>query len=170
MGYGTYFTMCIRKVEETDKTMMDVVRALAEISTYDWMVNIEACDFYTGELKERDEYNGGDKALTNKEFTIEYALTDIVKLNSDEYISWYDHDADMRQLAKMFPEFSFTLEGEGEDRFDWWLTYYHGKIRRACEAMVMSPWETMSMALGGETDEDIRKDLRKHYLHYNGEV
>lgn len=39
---------------------------------------------------------------------------------------WYDHREDMMQLAKAFPNFYFTLYGEGEDRADIWIEQYHG--------------------------------------------
>jgi len=39
---------------------------------------------------------------------------------------WYDHDKDMCQLSSEFPEFLFTLSGEGEESGDLWVTYYAG--------------------------------------------
>jgi len=39
---------------------------------------------------------------------------------------WYEHDSDMKELSKQFPEVLFTLTGEGEDTGDVWRTWYRG--------------------------------------------
>ena len=39
-------------------------------------------------------------------------------------IKWYEHDEDMRQISKAYPNYVFKLEGNGEDRDDTWIHYY----------------------------------------------
>lgn len=42
---------------------------------------------------------------------------------------WYEHQEDMINLSKQFPEVLFILSGEGEDREDNWREYYrNGKV------------------------------------------
>lgn len=45
---------------------------------------------------------------------------------------WYEHQEDMKELAKKFPTATFVLHGEGEEQGDIWEEMYHGKdkIRR----------------------------------------
>lgn len=38
---------------------------------------------------------------------------------------WYDHDEDMIELSKRFPDYTFILEGEGEENGDLWRNVYH---------------------------------------------
>lgn len=47
---------------------------------------------------------------------------------------WYNWEEDMKTIAKLFPNVHFTLEGEGEEREDWWIAEFYGNrscIRRA---------------------------------------
>ena len=39
---------------------------------------------------------------------------------------WYDHENDMKKLAKLFPDLYFTLEGKGEEVTDIWVKQFHG--------------------------------------------
>lgn len=38
---------------------------------------------------------------------------------------WYDHEEDVLALSNEFPEYTFILEGEGEDHYDTWRMIYH---------------------------------------------
>lgn len=44
--------------------------------------------------------------------TFDHCLSDSLK--------WYRHEEDLVELSKEFPEVTFLLEGEGEDRDDMW--------------------------------------------------
>ena len=37
---------------------------------------------------------------------------------------WYEHHEDMTALSQAFPDITFRVEGEGEDRYDNWVEYY----------------------------------------------
>ena len=42
---------------------------------------------------------------------------------------WYDHDEDLIELSKRFPDYTFILEGEGEENDDLWRAiYYDGQM------------------------------------------
>ena len=44
---------------------------------------------------------------------------------------WYEHDEDMVKLSIRFPDYTFILEGEGEENGDLWRTIYHdGQLER----------------------------------------
>lgn len=43
---------------------------------------------------------------------------------------WYDHDKDMIQLSKEFPDVTFYLEGNGEEQGDVWKAIFkNGKSK-----------------------------------------
>jgi hypothetical protein len=46
--------------------------------------------------------------------------------SSGEGCSWYEHEADLRNLSRQFPESLFVLHGEGEEREDVWDAYFKG--------------------------------------------
>lgn len=57
------------------------------------------------------------------------ALTDISSYEWDsslEYsgIKWYNWHHDMIELSKRYPDFIFTLDGDGEESGDIWRYYY----------------------------------------------
>ena len=39
-------------------------------------------------------------------------------------LKWYDHDKNMLEISKLYPDTVFRLEGDGEDRDDRWMRYY----------------------------------------------
>ena len=45
-------------------------------------------------------------------------------LMNDSY-KWYTHSYDMLELSKRFPDVFFELEGDGEERDDFWKEYYY---------------------------------------------
>lgn len=55
----------------------------------------------------------------------------------DEWNKWYDHDEEMLELSKQFPETVFCLEGEGEESGDIWRTYYKNGKAQHCPAKIV---------------------------------
>lgn len=54
-----------------------------------------------------------------------------------EEAKWYDHETDMRELSRKFPNMTFCLEGDGEDRDDMWCEYYHNGDMEYCAAQIV---------------------------------
>ncbi len=40
------------------------------------------------------------------------------------YDKWYEWEEDMREISKDFPDFLFTLHGDGERSDDFWVAYF----------------------------------------------
>lgn len=48
----------------------------------------------------------------------------------NEGISHWDHQKEMAELSRAFPEITFTLRGEGDDQGDLWVAYFrNGKFQ-----------------------------------------
>lgn len=46
-------------------------------------------------------------------------------------VKWYEHPEDMEALSKAFPEITFLLHGDGEDKHDEWDEYWlNGECER----------------------------------------
>lgn len=61
---------------------------------------------------------------------LEYALID------ENEAKWYDHESDMRELSRRFPNTLFELHGEGEDSGDIWVKYFKNGKMQSCEARI----------------------------------
>ena len=83
-------------------------------------------------------YDAEPPALLVNDLTAEIEKMDVFEegnIDDGWYVceaKWYDHDDDMLLLSHRFPEFLFTLYGEGESHDDMWYTYYQdGKMQDA---------------------------------------
>ena len=55
----------------------------------------------------------------------------------NDELKWYDHEHDLLELSKEFPEVVFALEGEGEDHDDLWRLYVHNGMRERIRARIV---------------------------------
>lgn len=88
-------------------------------------------DDVSGDL--RDEIN----EELRKRDVIEYALTE--DWSCYDAVKWYDHDDDMIEVSKMFPDVLFCLHGEGETSEDMWDAYYLNGKMQYCGAEIVYP-------------------------------
>jgi flavoprotein len=97
------------------------------------------CTCYSLSLKSVDQ----DEAYTILEDLAKdcedakYALDDEGKTN--ESVKWYDHEKDLKEFSKKYPEVLFELSGEGEESDDIWKKYFlNGKVQ-LCSAQIIFP-------------------------------
>lgn len=55
--------------------------------------------------------------------------------DADSY-KWYEHESDMAEFSKMYPEILFELTGEGEDPGDLWRKYFKAGKMQSCPAQI----------------------------------
>lgn len=54
---------------------------------------------------------------------------------------WYSRKEDMAQITKEFPDVRFYLEGEGENRDDWWIIEAQNGKASISRCVLISPSE-----------------------------
>lgn len=60
----------------------------------------------------------------------EYALDDTGCTHNDA--KWYDHEQELKEFSKNYPDALFVLYGDGECSDDFWYTYFkNGKVQHA---------------------------------------
>lgn len=67
--------------------------------------------------------NGGDYDLGEAVVARIQEISGYTYLFNQE-VKWYEHEADMKQLSKEYPDIAFTLDGEGEESGDVWRAYF----------------------------------------------
>lgn len=64
----------------------------------------------------------------------------------DEAVKWYDHEKDMREYSKKFPENLFILEGRGENSDDLWIKYFkNGKMQAGKKEVVFEKFNASKL-------------------------
>jgi len=68
--------------------------------------------------------------LRSENESAEYALDENGETHSDA--KWYEHENDLREFSKLYPDVLFELYGDGENSDDFWYEYFKdGKMQYA---------------------------------------
>lgn len=107
MGYYTKFSLEI-KTPMTEERAKQIAARLSAIIGYDedWFELVDSDDRFE------------DVTLATWE------------LEACDEMKWYDWREDMSQLADEFPDVEFRLEGNGEDKDDWWVALFKGERKQ----------------------------------------
>lgn len=92
--------------------------------------NLTIMDRQSGEYvtKYSDKYAAVYNRLADR-FEEAIGISDALdRLTTEQYPNWkwYNYVEDMRSIAKDYPDFIFTLEGDGEETGDLWVEQYYG--------------------------------------------
>lgn len=70
---------------------------------------------------------------------LSYPLNYLLELfdEGSEPTKWYDHEDDMKEFSRMFPNLVFELSGEGEESGDIWKKYFRDGKMQKCEAKII---------------------------------
>jgi hypothetical protein len=70
------------------------------------------------------EFN--NKNLYDNDLSIQNLIDDVA-----DSMKWYDHEDDMLEISKLYPDLVFVLDGDGEEAGDVWREFYQdGKTYR----------------------------------------
>lgn len=64
----------------------------------------------------------------------QYSLNDLG--NSEGSSRWYEHEEDLREFSKQYPDVLFKLKGEGEEQGDSWFKYFKNGKMQECNAKI----------------------------------
>lgn len=55
---------------------------------------------------------------------------------------WYEHERDMKELSKKYPELVFQLDGQGHEPEDRWRKYFKsGRMQEARAVLTLAPFD-----------------------------
>lgn len=81
-------------------------------------------------MSDFEAFNAIFEELTN------YTLEDDLTMGG---VKWYDHDKNMIELSKLYPDAIWQVDGVGEEDGDIWRTYYmNGKSQSANTKVVVT--------------------------------
>lgn len=66
---------------------------------------------------------------------------DALENNGDSKSSckWYEHDTDLKEFSKLYPDTLFILSGEGEEALDLWKMYVKNGKSKTVKAIISYP-------------------------------
>lgn len=112
MGYYTYYSMEVRHITNEEQYNA-IIEELKKIELY-------AFDDHYGVFNDSEYYENTNDAW----------------FESYEETRWYSHEYDMIKLSKQFPNVTFKLHGEGEERDDMWNKYFRNGECEECHAHI----------------------------------
>ena len=67
----------------------------------------------------------------------EHAFSDAGSQSSE--VKWYDHEDDLLDFSRRFPQVTFKLSGRGEENGDIWDKYFRNGKMQTCRAEIRKP-------------------------------
>jgi hypothetical protein len=62
--------------------------------------------------------------------------------DAEDETTWYDHETDMLEFSKLYPDLVFKLSGVGEDKIDLWKKYFkNGKMQTTVGKIVYDEFD-----------------------------
>jgi hypothetical protein len=108
-----------------------------------------------------------DKLMANQDDVIfsdyDISIGEWLKRSCDRNLKWYDHDKDMVQLSKEWPNVLFILEGQVENGGSIWKAWYRNGKMHKLDAKIV--FETIKPDLDTllPIDHTLEERLAKQY-------
>ena len=75
---------------------------------------------------------------TRKMYFDSFSVQDLIENNADS-CKWYEHDEEMIELSKEYPDYLFVLDGDGEETGDVWREFYKNGKTYEWKAVIKRP-------------------------------
>ena len=82
--------------------------------------------------------------VLNPEFTVDNM--GVTHFGSYESGKWYGHEAEFKEVAKLFPTVTFKLSGVGQGEGDYWNEYFCGDKSEHCKGTMTVKYEECRLA------------------------
>lgn len=113
MGYYTYYSMEARNIKDEEQYNA-IIEEMKKMELYAF-----------------DDHNG---VFDSSEY---HETTHDADFDSYDEFKWYDNEYDMVKLSKLFPNVTFKLHGDGEERGDMWNKYFHNGESEECGSHII---------------------------------
>lgn len=102
------------------------------------------------------------KSLQNRINTMTpFEIEQITDTEWDGMATWYDHENDLAEISKDYPDWLFTIHGNGEDSDDIWVTYiYDGLVQNHKLIQKDPPIDMNKWTLPQPTLDQIKSSLK----------
>lgn len=151
MGYDTRYSMQVTQYEKTaekEVTLGQLIESAEnkEISQTDLIKYLKVLNDNPAQTKFKVEMNADEvyAKLYKENDNVRYAMDK--RGNCNEPCKWYEHDDEMKAFSKKYPQYLFTLKGDGEEAGDMWVKYFlDGKVQTAEAKITFDPFDINSL-------------------------
>jgi antitoxin component YwqK of YwqJK toxin-antitoxin module len=148
MGYYTRFSLEITQVakapEVKELTLAEVISQgeSGAISQKEMVKKLKKIQ--SGETQQKMSSADVMESLREKNESARYAFDE--NGNTESELKWYDFHEEMIAFSKEYPNWLFTLSGEGEESGDIWKAYYvNGKYQQEKAKIVFDPFDMQKL-------------------------
>ena len=127
MGYYTYYTV-------------NVAKDVDAVESGDFLFGKETYKYANALNKIMERYYGHEDCK-DLEYKEDIEFCSYFEQLFFDCCKWYQHDQDMLELSKMFPDVWFIVHGDGEEYDDLWYKYYHNGQMQECRGEVYIDYE-----------------------------
>ena len=82
-----------------------------------------------------DEYSEIELYLNSDDNEDKY-FYHLLDRDYNDAVTWYNHETDMKEISKLFPDVVFQLDGEGDQNLDVWTKYFKNGKMQDCPAII----------------------------------
>ena len=139
MGYSTRFKLKVTKLSNDNKDQENLNKLKENILSIN---NVEEALKQINEFQRKLSLNDKDiiHILRSENTHARHALC--VKGETNNNCSWYDAKEDIKCFSLRYPEWLFTLSGEGEESADIWSAYIlNGKMQLEIAKWTLEPFD-----------------------------
>lgn len=147
MGYATYYSLKLTQLDNEVQTVEKTIDGLiADVKNnkLDQSKLIEQLNqVKNGYVNVDEDYILKDLRNSNQE--ARYALSENGASNNNS--KWYECKEDLKEFSKKYPNWLFTLSGEGEQSGDIWKAYFvNGKVQLAKARIVIDEFNPKELS------------------------